>query len=139
MQKRKCFPAAYRTSTDIADFAALDHIIESLHDLFARGVAVQTVDLEHIDIGTQTLDASVNGIEDVLARQTDSVDEVSFIACGFPDGREFALVIDPEIALGHDDHTVAGNVELLQGFTNDFFGATVGIDIGLCYTLTEIR
>jgi hypothetical protein len=36
-----------------------------------------------------------------------------------PDGRELALVVDAVEALGHDNHTVAGNVELLQSLAND--------------------
>jgi hypothetical protein len=109
----------YRASTDIADLTTLDNIIQSLHDFLAGSVAVQTVNLEHIDVCAETLDASINGIEDVLARQTDTVDKVTFVTRGLPDGRELALIVDAVEALGHDDHTVAGNVELLQGLAND--------------------
>jgi hypothetical protein len=57
----------YRASTNIADLAALDDIVQGLHDFLARSVAIQTMDLEHIDVRAETLDACVNGIEDVLA------------------------------------------------------------------------
>jgi hypothetical protein len=92
------------------------------------------VNLEHIDVRAETLHASVNGIEDVLARQTDTVDKVTFVTCGLPNGWELALVVDTVEALGHDNHTVAGNVELLQGLANNFFRATVGVDIRLLHT-----
>lgn len=58
----------YRASTDIPHLAALNHIVQSLHDLLARRLAVQTVDLQHVDVRAETLDAGVDRVEDMLAR-----------------------------------------------------------------------
>lgn len=128
----------YRASTNIADLAALDNIVQSLHDFLAGSVTVQTVNLEHVDVRAKTLDAGVNGIEDMLARQTDAVDKSPFVARGLPDGWELALVVDAVEALGHDNHPVAGNVELLQGLANDLLRATVGIDIRLVSYMSRV-
>lgn len=110
----------YRASTDVPHLAALNHIVQSFHDLLARGLAVQTVDLQHVDVRAEPLDAGVDRVEDVLARQADAVDEVAVVAGRGRDGREVALVVNAVEALGQDDDAVAGDVVFLQGFAEDF-------------------
>lgn len=121
----------YRASSDVPDLTAVHHVVERLHDFLPRSVTVQPVDLQHIDIGTQSLNAGVDGIEDVLARQTNTVHKAAVVVGGGGDGRHLAFVVDTVEALGEDDNTVAGDVVLLQGLSEDFLGLAVGVDVRL--------
>lgn len=78
------------------------------------------MDLQHIDVSAQTLDAGVDRVENVLAGQADTVDKVAIVAGRSGDGRELALVVHAEVALGQDDHAVPRDVVLLQGFADYF-------------------
>lgn len=89
------------------------------------------MDLQDVDICAQTFDAGINCVEDMLARQSGAVDEWTVVGSGGRDGRELALVINAEEALGQNDHAVARDVVLLQSLSNDFLGFAVGVDIGL--------
>lgn len=125
------FPGGHGTSTNVPDLAAVDDIVERLHNLLPRSVAVQPVDLQHVDIGTQTLDTGVDGVENVLAGETHAVHEVTVVGPGGGNWGHFAFVVDTKEAFGQDDHAVAGDLVLLEGFAEDFFGAAVGVDVGL--------
>ena len=92
------------------------------------------MDLQHVDIGTQSLDAGVDGIEDVLARETNTVHKAAVVVRGGGDGRHLAFIVNTEEALGEDDNTVTGDVVLLQSLSEDFLRLTVGVDIGLGMT-----
>lgn len=94
------------------------------------------MDLKDIDICAQTLDASIDGVEDMLARQSGAIDKWTVVGSRGRNGREVALVVDAEEALGENDHAVARNVVLLQGLSNNFLGFTVGVDIGLVEDLS---
>lgn len=89
------------------------------------------MDLQHVDVCSQSLDTGINGVEDVFAGQANPVDEITVVNTGSRNGRKVTLVVHTEVALGEDDNSVTGNRELLQGFSNDFLGAAVGVDIGL--------
>lgn len=121
----------YRASSNVSDLAAFNHVVESPHDFLTGGIAIQPVNLQHVDVGSQSLDTGVNGVEDVLAGQADPVDETTVVSTGSRNRREVALVIHTEVALGQDDNPVTGNRELLQGFANDLLGTAVGVDISL--------
>ena len=90
----------YRASTDVPNLPALDNVVQRLHDLLARGIPVQTVDLQYIDVRAQTFHAGVDGIEDMLARQAGTVDKGAVVFGGCGDGWELALVVDAEETLG---------------------------------------
>lgn len=89
------------------------------------------MDLQHIDVGSQTLDAGIYRIEDMLARQSHAVYKLAIISCRGSDGRELTLVVNAEETLGQDHDAVTRDVVLLQGFSNYFFGSTMRIDIRL--------
>lgn len=89
------------------------------------------MDLQDVNVCAQTFDTSIDCIEDMLARQSGAVDERTVVGSGGRDGRELALVINAEEALGQNDYAVARDVVLLQGLSNDFLGFAVGVDIGL--------
>lgn len=48
-----------------------------------------------------------------------------------------AGLVDAEVAFGENDELLARDVILLDGFADDFFGATVGVDVGLCRGVSE--
>jgi hypothetical protein len=71
------------------------------------------VDLQHIDVRAQSGNAGVHSVEDVLAGQSDAVDEVVVVASACGDRWVFAFVVDAEETLCHDYHAVAGDVVFL--------------------------
>jgi hypothetical protein len=125
------FPGGHCAGTDVADLAAVDDVIEGLHDFLAGGVAVQTVDLENVDVGAQALNAGVDGVENVLAGETDAVHELAIVDSRGGDRGHLAFVVDTEEALGQEDNAVAGDVVFLEGLAEDFFGLAVRVDVGL--------
>jgi hypothetical protein len=66
-------PCRHRTCANVSHPALLNDIVERLHDFFAWCVAVQTVDLQDVDVCAQSLDTLLHSIEDVLAAQADFV------------------------------------------------------------------
>jgi hypothetical protein len=89
------------------------------------------VNLQHINVGSQSLDTGVHSIEDMLARQTNAVDEVAAIACRSSDRWEFAFVVNTVETLCQDHDAVTWDVVLRQGFADDLLGPTMRIDIRL--------
>lgn len=124
-------PGGHGTRTNIPHPALLDDIVQCLHYLLSGCVAVQTMDLQDIDVGAQSLHALLDRVEDVLAAQTDSVDHVAVVggACGDGDGGVFFL--HAKVAFGEDDDFVAGDVVLLESLSDDLLGVAVGVDVGL--------
>ena len=61
----------HRRSTNIAHFAGLDDIMESIHG-FLRGCSgVETVNLQQIDVGQiESLQAGIDTLEDMLPTQS---------------------------------------------------------------------
>lgn len=68
---------AYRTSADVSNLAALNYVIQRPHDLLAWYLTIKSVDLKHVNIGSQSLYTGINGLQDVSARKTDAVQEVT--------------------------------------------------------------
>jgi hypothetical protein len=89
------------------------------------------VDLEHIDICAETLDALLDGIEDVLAAKTDLVDHLAIVYRHGCDTECGILLVHAEVALGEEDKFLARDVVLLDGFGDDLLGDAVGVDVGL--------
>lgn len=124
-------PRCHRTCANIPDPALLNDIVQSLHDLLSRCIAVQAVDLKHIDICAETLDALLDGIEDVLAAETNLVDHLAIVCGDRCDSECGIFLVDAEVALGEEDKLLARDVVLLDGFGDDLLGDTVGVDVGL--------
>jgi hypothetical protein len=77
------------------------------------------MNLQDVDVRAQSLYAGIYRIEDVLAGQTDTVDQVTVVASRRRNRREIALVVHAEEALGEDDHAIARDVVLFQGLADD--------------------
>ena len=61
------------------------------------------MDLQHIDICAQPLDALLYRVEDVFARQADLVDEVAVIGRHVCDSERWIFFVDTEVALGQEN------------------------------------
>jgi hypothetical protein len=124
-------PRRHRTCANVPDPTLLNDIVQGLHDLLSRCVTVQAVDLEHIDICAETLDALLDGIEDVLAAETNLVDHLAIVYRDGCDTECRIFLVNAEVALGEEDKLLARDVVLLDGFGDDLLRDAVGVDIGL--------
>jgi hypothetical protein len=66
-------PRRHRTRANVPHPTLFDNVVQCLHDLLPWCVAVQTVDLEDVDICAQSLNALLHGVENVLPAQADFV------------------------------------------------------------------
>jgi hypothetical protein len=73
------FPSPHRTGTEISNAAVLYHIIQCTHYFFHRCIAVQSMDLEDINIRIKPLAARSHGVQDVLPGETDSIYKALFV------------------------------------------------------------
>jgi hypothetical protein len=46
-------PCGHRASTDVPYFTAVDHIIQGTHDLLRRGIAIEAMNLEDVNVRPQ--------------------------------------------------------------------------------------
>lgn len=90
------------------------------------------MNLKHIDIRPQALHARINSVENMLPRQSDTVDPFgAVIRRNGRDGRVLTLLVDAEEAFREDDDAGTWDVVFLKSFADDFFGFAVGVDVGL--------
>ena len=87
------------------------------------------MDLQHIDVCPESLDARFDGVEDVLSAEADLVHHSAVVdahgaghACGVVGG-------DAEEAFGEDDEFLARDGVLFDGFADYAFGFAVGVDV----------
>jgi hypothetical protein len=106
-------PASHRACTDVPHLALFNDVVERLHDLFSRCVAIQTVDLQYIDICAQSLHAFLDRVKDVLVAQPDLVDHVAVIRGHRCDAEAGVFFVDAEIAIQEEDDLVSWDVVLL--------------------------
>lgn len=98
------------------------------------------MDLQHVDVRPQARDALVDGVEDVLARQADAVDELrAVVGARREDGRLRAVLGDAEVAFGQDGDLVTRDGVLLERLADDFFAAAVRVDVRLLVLLVSER
>lgn len=89
------------------------------------------MNLQHIDIRPQPLDARVHRIQDMFPRQPDLVHHLAVVLGDGGDLGLAAVWVDAEVAFGQDDNFGARDRVFGEGFGDDFFGAAVGVDVGL--------
>lgn len=123
---------AYRTSADVSNLAALNHVIQRPHDLLAWYITIKSVDLKHVNIGSQSLYTGIDGLQDVSARKSNAVQEVTLVLSpGRERGGEVPLIVHTKETFGQNYHSGTGDVVFLQSLSHDFFGFAVGVHIGL--------
>lgn len=120
----------HRAGTNVTDLAALNNIVEGLHNLLGGHVTIHPVDLEHVNVSAETLNTTVHGLEDMLPREADLVHAGPIVTgqVGWVDGS--LVLVDELETFGHDDELGAGDVILLDGGADDFLGAAVGVGVG---------
>jgi hypothetical protein len=129
--QRLKLPRRHGTRTNIPNLPTLHHVIQGFHYFMPRRLAVQSVDLQHIDVRAQPLYALIHGVEDVFPAEAHLV-YVVVVICGYGCDAEGGVVfVDAEVAFGEDDDFAAGDVVLFEGFADDAFGDSVGVDVGL--------
>lgn len=93
---------------------------------------VESVDLEDVDVGAQSLDAGINSVKDMLPAQSNPINPLSVNVA--PWGCVYTLlslfgVCDAEVALCQDNNAVARDVVFFESLPKDPLGFTVGIHI----------
>jgi hypothetical protein len=89
------------------------------------------MDLQHIDIGPEPFYAGLDSIKDVLPRKPDPVYKRAIVGRDGCDGRLRACRVNAKVTLGENDDVGAGDFKRSQGLANDFFRATIGVNISL--------
>ena len=119
-------PCRHGARANVAHPAALDDIVEGTHNLLLRRLVVEAVDLEDVDVRSQTLHTRLDGVDDVLARETKAVHKLAVVG-GAERGR--VVISHGEEDLGHDDDAFARNVVLLERLADDLLRLAVAVDI----------
>lgn len=122
----------HTAGSNVPHLSALDHVIERLHDLFPWRLMVESVDLEDVDVGSQSLDARINSVKNMLSAQPDPVNPLRVNIT--PRGCVYTLlslfgVCDAEVALCQDNDAVARDVVFFKSLAKDSLGFTVRIHI----------
>jgi hypothetical protein len=123
---------------DVVHLAGPDQIVQRLHCLLNRGMRIESMDLQKIDVvGIEAPERSMDLIEDGLAREPTLVCVVSKL-------RQLLAILDcPQtwvftsvtVALCEDDELVARQLVLVDRFANDLFRDTVGVYISYASVL----
>lgn len=79
-------PSRHRAGANIPDPTLFNNIVQGSHNLFWRRPAIETVNLQYIDVRAKSLDASLDRIKDVLPRQPDTVHELIVVDRNGVDG-----------------------------------------------------
>lgn len=92
----------YRAGTDVPHFATFYHVVQRFHHLLSRGIPVQAMDLQDVDVCAQSLYAVVHRIEDVLPRQSDLVHQLAVVLHYGGDWWLLATGVNAKVAFGKD-------------------------------------
>jgi len=119
---------------NVVHLAAPDQVMQRLHRLFKRGVRVETVDLQQIEVGcVQASEGGIDSFEDGRSRQATTVDVVFAQADGLTvcDAANARVLTYVAVAFAEDDQLVPGQLVLLDRFADDLLAYTVAVDVGL--------
>lgn len=123
----------YRTGPYISHFPTLHNVIQRSHNLLSGRLPIQPVNLQDINVGTQSPHARIHSVEDMLAWQTHAVDPGAVVNCNGPimSYQRGFFLLHTEEAFGQDDDVGSRNVELLQRLADNFFRFPIWVDVGL--------
>lgn len=91
-------PRRHRASTDVSNPPLLNDIVQRFHDLLSRCAAVETVDLQYVDVRAESLNALLDSVEDVLAAEADLVDHFTIVYGNRRNSERWIFFGDAEIA-----------------------------------------
>lgn len=89
------------------------------------------MDLKDIDVGSEPLHTRVDGIKNVFAAESDTVDHDAVIDRTLHERQLSTVVADAKVTFGEDCHILAWDLERLQRFADDAFTVTMGVEISL--------
>lgn len=121
----------YRACTDVSNFSTFNDIVQCPHNFGPGRLAIQSVDLQDINVCAETCHACIHGIEDVLSGQAYLIDIPSVIGALGPNPWLIATRIDTKVAFAQDNDLGTRYVIFPQGFSDDFFGATIRVYVCL--------
>ena len=122
----------HAAGADVADLVTAHEIVQRLHGLLDGDRAVETVNLQQIDvIRLEAGEGGVHSLENALPREPAVVDVVD----GLVDVLEgqsgrFVVFAHGAAAFGADDEFVARDAVLLDGFGDYAFRIAVAVDVG---------
>ena len=119
-------PCRHGTRANVAHPATLDDIVEGTHNLLLRRLVIEAVDLKDVNVRSQTLHTRLDGVDDVLARETKAVHKLAVVGGA---ERRRVVIAHGEEDLGHDDDAFARNVVLLERLADDLLRLAVAVDI----------
>jgi hypothetical protein len=118
---------------DITDLARLNEVVEGLHGLLQRGVVIEAVNLEQVNVlSAQAAQRGVDLVEDGGARQVELVDVVLGGLVRVPLGvvPHLGLLAHAPVALCHDDDFLARDLVLAQRLAHNLLANPVGVHVG---------
>ena len=90
------------------------------------------MDLQHIDVRAESLDAGLDSVHDVLAGQACAVGEFTCINGDLHHvGRRCRIVLDTEEAFTQDHEAITWDAVLLDRFLDKLLAPAVGVDVCL--------
>lgn len=121
----------YRACANISDFSAFNNIVQRPHNFCPGRFPIQSVNLQNINIGAETCDACIHGIQDVLAGKSHLIDLFPVIGALSTNSWLIATRINTKVAFTQDDHLRTRYIIFSQGFSDNFFRATIRVCICL--------
>lgn len=120
-----------RRHADVADLARLDNVVQRDHELLHARVGRVAVDLEDVDVvEAKALEALVDRVEDVLAREAVAVD-IAGRDRVLDLGRVRVRVVgDDHGELGENDEVLARDRVLLDCLADETLAVAVRVDVG---------
>lgn len=131
--------ATYGTRANVSDLPTLHHVVQCFHDLFPRHVAVEPMDLQHINIRPQPSYACIDSIEDMLSRKTDLINPWSIIGPNLGEAGLGSAFAHAKVAFAQEDDFGARDLELAKSFSNNLLRPAIRINIGLLKDLHQLR
>lgn len=107
--------------------------MKRLHGLLERGVVVEAMDLEDIDVvGVEALERGVDLVEDGRAREVVLVDVVLGLLerLAVQEVAHVGLLAHAPEALGHDDDLLARDTVLLDGLADNDLAHALRVHVG---------
>ena len=119
----------YTTSPDVPDFATLDNIIQSSHDFLSWSITIKSMNLQDIDIRPQSCNTLVDRIQNMFSAQAHLIDHRTIISSRRSNRRLRSIFLNPEVAFAQDHNLVSWYFVLFDGFADDLFRLSVGVNI----------
>jgi hypothetical protein len=128
----------HRAGTEIPYPPSFHNIVQRIHDLFVRHIWIHSLDLENVDVRSQTFDARFHSIKNMFPRQANPIHHPSVIdGSGIHGKLRFTASTRTKSAFRHEHDILPWDVVRLECFGDDFFGAAVRIEIGLLASVSS--